>query len=453
MIFEPEKTIDAWYDWFIDISQAFFSLALPKEELSIGVQGDLADFLRWNKAAIVQASHIERIVGHLSVRSRQRQASCSVVFCGDRSADLEMIQRQTNQLRSWLTNSPKDPFFVPNAPPYRAEDRLRSWPLVSDLASIVSDIRSITSGLDLVGLFATGPLFSGNATNAGHWFWHDTHRYFFDFSVYATKDKAIKESLSGPEWNKADFERAIAKIKQTIPILYKPEVQLSPNDYRALLAPAAVADLLALASWGGFSTRAHQTNDSPLLDMRTHARRLSPLINLVDRPQNFGVPLLSDYWYQSPPTFELVREGVLTNCYTSPRVAIEFGLTHNCATSGETPRGLTLDSGTLAEANELKALDTGIYVSDIWYLNYSDRPSARITGTTRFASLWIENGKPIGPVNAARLDENLYSIFGDHLLELGQTAHFLEYTGTYGSRGLGGICCPSVLVSKLRVVL
>ena len=126
MIFEPEKTIDAWYDWFIDISQAFFSLALPKEELSIGVQGDLADFLRWNKAAIVQASHIERIVGHLSVRSRQRQASCSVVFCGDRSADLEMIQRQTNQLRSWLTNSPKDPFFVPNAPPYRAHPAARS---------------------------------------------------------------------------------------------------------------------------------------------------------------------------------------------------------------------------------------------------------------------------------------------------------------------------------------
>lgn len=453
MIFEPEKKIDAWYDWFIDISQAFFSLALPKEELSIGVQGDLADFLRWNKAAIVQASHIERIVGHLSVRSRQRQASCSVVFCGDRSADLEMIQRQTNQLRSWLTNSPKDPFFVPNAPPYRAEDRLRSWPLVSDLASIVGDIRSITSGLDLVGLFATGPLFSGNATNAGHWFWHDTHRYFFDFSVYATKDKAIKKSLSGPEWNKADFERAIAKIKQTIPILYKPEVQLSPNDYRALLAPAAVADLLALASWGGFSTRAHKTKDSPLCAMREHGKRLSSLINLIDCPQDFGVPLLSDYWHQSPAKFELIQNGALINCYTAPRTAIEFGLDHNCAPGSEAPRGLILEPGRLKECSALRTLDTGLYISDIWYLNYSDRQSARITGTTRFASLWIENGEPVAPISAVRFDENLYSIFGDNLIDLGQTGHSLDCTGTYGSRALGGICCPSALLKRFQIVL
>ena len=448
----PAKTVNAWHDWFTEITPLFFSRALPDEELAIGVHGDLADFLRWNNAAIVQASRIERVVGHVSIRSRQRQAGCSIVCSGQISADLALIERQMEQLRTWLASSPIDPFFVPNADPYKAEDRFQT-PISTDLAAVVDDIQSIASGVDLVGLFATGPLFSGSATNAGHWFWHDTHRYFFDFSVYATKDKAIKESLAGPVWDKAAFEHAITRIKHTIPVLYKPEVRLAPGDYRALLAPAAVADLCALASWGGFSMRSHLTNDSPLLGMRSEGKRFSPLITLTDRPQEFGVPLLSDYWHQSPPTFELVRNGVLTNCYVSPRTAIEFNLTHNCACGGESPRGLSLAPGHLDERDELGALDTGIYVSDLWYLNYSDRQSAKITGTTRFASLWIENGEPIAPVAAARFDENLYSIFGDHLLDLGSTAQSLEYTGTYGSRGLGGTRCPSALLSKFRIVL
>ena len=452
MNLRSQKPVDAWHAWFNDISRTFFTYALPNEELSIGVNGDLADFLRWNKAAIVQASHIERVVGHLSIRSRQRQAGCSVVFSGERDADLAMIRRQTSQLRSWLSSSPKDPFYVPNAAPHQTEDRTPETHFV-DVTRVVDDIRLIASGLDLVGLFATGPMFSGSATNAGHWFWHDTHRYFFDFSVYASRDKAIKKSLAGAMWSRAEFEFAIAKIKETIPVLYTPEVKLSPGDYRALLAPAAVGDLLALASWGGFSTRAHLTNDSPLLAMRTQGKRLSPLINLVDRPQEFGVPLLSDYWHQSPTAFELVRNGELTNCFISPRTAVEFNLTHNCASGGESPRGLTLETGRLDELHELESLNTGIYVSDLWYLNYSDRQTARITGTTRFASLWVENGKPIAPVAAARFDENLYSIFGSSLIDLGKTAHTLEYTGTYGSRGLGGIQCPSAMLSQFRIVL
>ena len=47
---------------------------------------------------------------------------------------------------------------------------------------------------------------------------------------------------------------------------------------------------------------------------------------------------------------------------------------------------------TYRPAKSTAQLDTGIYVNNLWYLNYSDRPAGRITGMTRFATLWVEEG-------------------------------------------------------------
>jgi predicted Zn-dependent protease len=41
----------------------------------------------------------------------------------------------------------------------------------------------------------------------------------------------------------------------------------------------------------------------------------------------------------------------------------------------------------------LKTLGTGVYISDLHYLNYSDRQACRMTGMTRFACLWVEDGE------------------------------------------------------------
>ena len=40
----------------------------------------------------------------------------------------------------------------------------------------------------------------------------------------------------------------------------------------------------------------------------------------------------------------------------------------------------------------MQSLGTGLWVSNLWYLNYSDRRACRMTGMPRFACLWVENG-------------------------------------------------------------
>ena len=41
----------------------------------------------------------------------------------------------------------------------------------------------------------------------------------------------------------------------------------------------------------------------------------------------------------------------------------------------------------------LRTLDTGLYIGNLWYLNFSDRSACRLTGMTRFASFWVEGGQ------------------------------------------------------------
>ena len=96
----------------------------------------------------------------------------------------------------------------------------------------------------------------------------------------------------------------------------------------------------------------------------------------------------------------------------SPRTAREFGLSENGANRDEMPESLAMAGGSLPAADALAALDTGLAIGNLWYLNYSDRPAGRITGMTRFATFWVEHGKIVAPVDVLRFDDTLYRMLG-----------------------------------------
>ncbi|MDF5731014.1 MAG: metallopeptidase TldD-related protein, partial [Rhizonema sp. PD38] len=101
----------------------------------------------------------------------------------------------------------------------------------------------------------------------------------------------------------------------------------------------------------------------------------------------------------------------------------------------------------------LPTLDTGLYVSNLHYLNWSDRPTGRITGMTRYACFWVENGEIISPIENLRFDESLYRFWGENLLELTNFQEFIPEVATYKSRQLGGSMVPGMLVKDFTYTL
>ena len=51
----------------------------------------------------------------------------------------------------------------------------------------------------------------------------------------------------------------------------------------------------------------------------------------------------------------------------------------------------------LQEVDVLRALDTGLYASNLHYLNWSDPVSARVTGMTRYACFWRRTAPSSAP--------------------------------------------------------
>jgi predicted Zn-dependent protease len=133
--------------------------------------------------------------------------------------------------------------------------------------------------------------------------------------------------------------------------------------------------------------------------------------------------------------------------------SIEYKTTSNFASIGEYPRSPEILPGTLDEKDVFKVLGTGIYLSNLHYLNWSDRQTGRITGMTRYACFWVENGEIISPIQDLRFDESLLNIFGAGLLDLTSTAETFTSTSSYERRDIGGCRAPGILVSPFQFTL
>jgi predicted Zn-dependent protease len=180
---------------------------------------------------------------------------------------------------------------------------------------------------------------------------------------------------------------------------------------------------------------------------------LAPQITLTENIGEGAAPAFQSEGFVRPPVVPLIQNGKLGEPLISPRSAKEYGLVTNGANGSESPESLDLAAGTLAEADALKALDTGLYVSNLWYLNFSDRPAGRLTGMTRFASFWVEKGKIAAPITPMRFDDSVYRMLGETLVDLTRERELLPDPSTYGERQTSSARLPGALLKGLRFTL
>jgi predicted Zn-dependent protease len=307
-------------------------------------------------------------------------------------------------------------------------------------------------GRDLVGIYAGGTMFRGFANSLGQRNWHEVDSFNFDWSLYRQGDQAVKTSYAGFSWAPASFAAKMQQAAEQLELLSLPGKKIEPGEYRAYLAPRAILDVMGLLSWGGFSARSRQTKQSPLLQMES-GRTLASHVTLTENIKDGIAPAFQSEGFVRPPSVTLIQKGALKDPLVSPRSAKEYGLKGNGAQGGESPDALDLSAGALEDKDILAKLDNGLYVSNFWYLNYSDRPAGRITGMTRFATFWVQGGRIAAPVSPMRFDESIYGMLGENLLDLTKSRELLPDAGTYGERQTSSAHLPGALLKGLRFTL
>ena len=235
--------------------------------------------------------------------------------------------------------------------------------------------------------------------------------------------------------------------------LGKPEKALQPGKYRAFISANAMMEFIPFFSWDGLGERGIRQGDSAYLALREGRDNFSPLFG-VSQDFSLGVePAFNEDGELAPQNLRLIEGGKLSNTLVCSRTAKQYGIASNNAPESEEARSIAIDGGDLPEDEILAALGTGVYVSNFHYLNWSDPATARVTGMTRFACLWVEEGKIVGPIKDMRWDESLYDLFGSKLERMTRERQLVVENLTYDQRMVGGSLVPGILVKGLNFTL
>lgn len=421
------------------------------ERVSLYLVAESSDFLRFNQAAVRQATHVTQAHATVAVVRGPRSAESTLSLSGNLAHDTQALKAERDHLLRDVAQLPEDPFLM--LPDAVVNTTREDHGVLPDPAEVMDVVRQHACGLDLVGFYAGGPMVRAFADSRGQRNWHRVEAFTFEWCLYHAADKAVKTSYAGTRWEPGEFARRVTDAAQRVKLLERASKTLAPGAYRSYFAPAAAADLVGMLGWGGFSLKARQTGTSALMRLVRGDVALHAGVYIEEATGRSTAPAFTAKGFTRPESVALVAGGRDAGSLASPRSAREYGVPTNGASAQETPEALSLRPGTLVEADALKALGTGLYVSNLHYLNYSDRQACRMTGMTRFACFWVEHGELVAPLNVMRFDDDFLRLFGSGLQALTSTVELFPETVTYGARQLSSIAAPGALVEGFALTL
>ena len=437
--------------YFQHLADFLASCLRGAEQYKCWLEAESSDFVRFNRGAIRQPGHVQQVVLAVDLLDGKRHASTTLTLSGALEADRLILERAVARLREQVAQLPEDPHLL-IATEVRSTSHIEASRLPSGTA-MVEEILDAAKGFDLVGFLATGPMYRGFANSFGQRNWHETSSFSFDWSLYQTRDKAVKASYAGKDWDSAAFRSKFASAAEQLEYLKREPVSIKPGDYRAYLAPAALYELIGMLNWDGLSEKSLRTKQSSLRRLHLDGGQFHPAITLRENTVDGLAPGFQAEGFIKPDRVTLIENGRLAGSMISPRTAREYGIEANGADAGEAMYSIDLAPGELDTFRVLQELDTGVWISNLWYLNFSDRANCRVTGMTRFASFWVENGQIKAPLNVMRFDDSLLRILGDKLIGLTREREMLVDDSTYGGRQTGSTRLPGALVKDFTFVL
>ena len=436
---------------FNQLVENIFNDKKEGEFITLSFGGERSHFLRFSQSKIRQNGMVHDASLNISLIYNKRQCSGNIPITGNIDNDIARAKNELNRLREEVVQLPVDPFAViPDK--IESSNNINKGNLLSP-EDVPDSIIPAMQGADIAGIWASGFIFCGNANTLGQKHWFSTDTFSLDCSLITKDEKMVKATFSDSNWNQNQYEKFMHDSKEKLYHMEKEAIKIEPGDYRTYIASAGVKDLLDMLSWNGISESSIQRGQSALCKMKNEKTQLSPCFSLSEDFRTSLVPKFNGLGEVSEETLPLIHNGILKNTLISSQTAEEYKLNTNYASSSEYIRSPYMLGGELKENNVLKKIDKGLYLGNLHYLNWSDNIGGRITGMTRYACFWVEDGKIVAPIENMRFDDTIYNVFGNHLESVTEKNQLIPNVGTYDGRNLGGSYCPGILLNSFSLTL
>ena len=445
--------------YFFELSEFLINRLTPGESLSLNLSAEESRFCRFNEGKVRQDGTVSQAVLQASLVASSgedlKQFSLSSTLSQNFDQDCQKISSLLTSIRKELPQLPPDPYA--RIPRFDHQSEQVSEGELLPTENVLSCILSSRSGFSPTGIYSAGHIMRGQASSGGSRHWFSTPSWILDYSLYGTDERALKGFCAGKSWNQQNWNDETEKALAQLDALELPRQSLQPGEYRVYLTPDAVADLMWFLG-SIFSEADVRKGSSPLCLVQSEKASFSPLLNFSEDFTSGDTPRFTQEGELIPESTPLVADGQLLRTLIGPRSAQEYDIPSNGAGNSERVRAALLNVSNqaekrFAEKKALQRLGTGLYISNLHYLNWSDRPKGRITGMTRYACFRVENGRLTSPIENLRWDDTFFHIFGNGMEATTDALSDFPHTSTYGMRAVGSSRCPGILLKSMNFTL
>lgn len=437
--------------YFHKIADYVTTLLQSGEVATMTFDGEESEFVRLNHNSVRQAGSVRSSDLTIDLINGAKHAEAGGALSGVLQEDKDRVAAQLKEQRDRLAHVPDDPHLL-YATEVHSTERVGQDQL-APVDEALAAIMAAGQGRDLVGIYGQGPIYRGFANSFGQRNWFTTYSFNFDWCFYLHDDKAVKTSYAGFRWDPAALKEKMEHSAKQLDLLGREPKTVPPGKYRVYLSPVALADIGGIMSWMGFGIKAHRAKISSLIRMSENGDRLHPSVTICENTKDGIFPNFDSKGFIKPDRVTMIEDGVFREYLISARSAKEFDVPANGAEAFEAPRSLDIAAGDLPASEVLAQLGTGAYINNLHYLNYSDRPACRVTGMTRFATFWVEDGKLVAPLNVMRFDESVYRMLGENLVGLTREREMILSSETYGGRSCDSVHVPGALIKDFAFTL
>ncbi len=239
--------------------------------------------------------------------------------------------------------------------------------------------------------------------------------------------------------------QAIERFRGLVPVYAQPGWQVPPGEYAVAFGPQAIAELLALAVWTGFTGRGYEEKLGWTAGRRLGERILSERLTLVDDPaqeQTFRFGF--DGTGMVRRRFPLVEAGKLAGLAYDLATAARYGRSPT-PHAGSWSLAMAPGDGPPEVAAAVRDRERVLCIPALHYMNVPQRAKGIFTGSSRFSAVLLEYGAPARPLFSTRITDTFAKVFGN-IETLAPTTVSVNLSNTYGRRQPEAASVPAYMV-------
>ena len=187
---------------------------------------------------------------------------------------------------------------------------------------------------------------------------------------------------------------------------------LDPGTYTVVLAPEAVADIVAFMGWMTFGAKPFTEKRSALSDKLGESVIDGAISIFDDFAAQGGIGLPFDFEGQPRTPVTLIKRGIAEGVVTDSMWAAKLGMPNTGHALpapngyGPMPLNLVMDAGDATIDDLVSRVDRGVYVTRFHYVNVEDPVPLTLTGMTRDGTFMIEGGRLTKPLRNLRFTQS-----------------------------------------------